>query len=231
MKNDPVKRQYMYAMKSEAIIFDMDGVLVNTEHHHIMIERGLFRKLGIGVTDEEHITYMGTATALMWERIAKNHNIQIPVKELIELNKAGIISHFTNEPEIEVMPGIPDLLKQISEMNIPLAVASSSDSATIDLILTRTGLMKYFPIRVSADMVKNSKPEPDIFLLAAEKLNTDPSKCIVIEDSSNGIKAAKAAGMFCVAYKGDSPWEVDHSQADLRIHDFGKLLPQLRDRF
>jgi beta-phosphoglucomutase len=223
-KNQPVPNlKKMTGKFLKAIIFDMDGVLVNTEPHHIIIEKQLFAGLNLNITEEEHGTYMGKSTDVMWMEIIRKHNLSYKLQELTERNKKEIIRYFTEMKEIELMPGIVNILEKLFEKRVPMAVASSSDAETIEIILSRTGLSKYFHYRVSSGMVKKSKPAPDIFLYTADLLSVKPEECIVIEDSENGIKAAKAAGMFCVAYRGKSPGTQDQSLADEYISDFSHL--------
>ena len=215
--------------KLEAVIFDMDGVLVDSELHHIKIEKKLFQKLGLSVSDEEHADYMGTATNTMWEKVKRNHHADIDVAEMVQLNYRECNRHFSSLEKLEPMPGLTEVLKILHDRNIPMAVASSSGLETIEIILEKTGLYTYFQKVVSSSMVSHSKPAPDIFLHAASRLKVDPAKCIVIEDSSNGVKAAKAADMYCVAYSGAV---TSHPQpgADFQINHFdelGRILKQL----
>jgi beta-phosphoglucomutase family hydrolase len=207
----------------KAIIFDMDGVLVNTEPHHIIIEKKLFAGLNLNIPEKEHSTYMGKATDVMWMEIIQKHNLTYKVQELTERNKTALVKYFSELKEIELMPGIINVLEKLYQKKIPMAVATSSDAETIEIILSRTGLSKYFLYRVNSNLVKRSKPEPDIFLYTADLLSVKPDECMVIEDSENGIKAAKSAGMFCVAYTGKSSGSQDQSLADECINDFFQL--------
>jgi beta-phosphoglucomutase len=207
----------------KALIFDMDGVLVNTEPHHIFIEKKLFASLKLNITDEEHNTYMGKANDVMWRELIQKYNLPYKLQELAERNKKEIVKFFSELKEIELMPGIINILEKLYQKRIPMAVASSSIAETIEIILSRTGLRKYFLYRVNSGLVKRSKPAPDIFLYTADLLSVKPEQCMVIEDSENGIKAAKAAGMFCVAYTGKSSGSQDQSSADECIDDFSQL--------
>jgi HAD superfamily hydrolase (TIGR01509 family) len=207
----------------KAVIFDMDGVLVNTEPHHVIIEKKLFSGLNLNITEEEHSSYMGKATEVMWMEIIRKHNLPYKVQVLTDRNKKAIINYFSVLKEIEVMPGVLTVLEKLYRKRIPLAVASSSDAETIRIILSRTDLSKYFLYKVTSGLVERSKPAPDIFLYTAALLSVKPEECIVIEDSANGIKAAKAAGMFCIAYTGKSTGTQDQSLADETIDDFSQL--------
>jgi len=209
----------------EAVIFDMDGVLVNSEPFYVEVEQINFRQLGLEISEEEHQTYQGTATDRMWELIKKRHGVEQPVNELVEMTNNLVTPYFNSMEKIEAMPGVETLIKKLKEKGIPLALASSSYSDVIEIITQKTGLKKYFDVVVDSQMAGASKPEPEIFLLAAQKLGVQPEKCLVIEDSTNGIKAAKAAGMFCVAFAGPGSELQDQSQADWIVSDFNLPIP------
>jgi len=203
-----------------AVIFDMDGVLVNSEPFYVEVEQTNFRQLGLEISEEEHQTYQGTATDQMWKIIKERHSLKQPVDELVEMTNSLVTPYFSSLVEMEPMPGVEQLIKKLKEKGFPLALASSSTPDVIDIILKKTGLRKYFDVVVDSQLAGASKPEPDIFMLAAKKLAVQPKKCLVIEDSTNGIKAAKSAGMFCIAFAGPGSELQDQSQADIIVSDF-----------
>ena len=209
--------------KPQAVIFDMDGVLVDSEPFHVQNEKLMFHKLGLDISDEEHARYMGTATDVMWEQIIRERNLSLDVAETTMQTIQQEIPYFQSFDKIDPMPGLVNLLEKLQKSGIPMAVASSSDKAIIDIILEKSGLRKYFQHAVSSSEVGKSKPEPDVFLHAAKLLGVAPENCIVFEDSRNGIKAAKAAGMVCIAYSGGNSGHQNQSQADRRISDFNEL--------
>jgi beta-phosphoglucomutase len=214
----------------KAIIFDMDGVLVNSEPHHVKIEKQLFARLNLEIGDEEHSSFMGKSSFQMWEEIIRKYNLPQKAKELADINTDKIIEYFSQLGEIELMPGIMDLLEYLSEKEIPLALASSSDAKTIKIILSRTGLDKFFRYKVSSESVGKSKPSPDVYLYTAGLLEVDPERCLVIEDSANGIRAAKSAKMVCIAYKGVSSLIQGQELADGCIEDFSGL-PEMLQKY
>ena len=207
-----------------AVIFDMDGVLINSETFYSEMEQVHFKMLGLNIPHEEHVTYQGTATDEMWRTIKEKHGVPHSLEELVEMTGSLTIPVFQGMEEIPLMPKITDLLEFLKGRNIPLALASSSYPDVIDIVLDKSGLRKYFPITVNSKMVGKSKPAPDIFLLAAKLLGVDPGQCLVIEDSTNGIRAARDAGMYCIAYNGPGAEFQDQSQAQQIITDYGEII-------
>lgn len=207
-----------------AVIFDMDGVLINSEPFYFEVEKQNFEKLGLNISDEEHQTFQGTATDLMWKTLKVKYKLPLSISELVEMTNSIVTPYFRSLENIVPMPGVKTLIQHLSEKKVPLAVASSSYPDVIQLILEKTGLKKYFTVVVDSQMAGASKPAPDIFLLAAKKLGILPENCLIIEDSTNGIKAAKAAGMKVVAFAGPGSEFQDQSGADWVIKDFGELI-------
>ena len=207
-----------------AVIFDMDGVLVDSEPFYTSVERDNFEKLGLNISMKEHKTYQGTATDLMWKKLTEKYNLTQTVEQLVEMTNSMVTPYFQSLKAIETMPGVRELIKDLCHKKIPLAVASSSYADVIEIILQKTGLKKYFSTIVNSQMVGSSKPKPDIFLLAAKNLGVSLEKCLVIEDSTNGIKAAKRAGMFCIAFAGPGSEHQDQSEADLIVKSFDEIV-------
>jgi beta-phosphoglucomutase family hydrolase len=209
--------------KPQAVIFDMDGVLVDSEPFHYKNETRMFKKLGINISDEEHANFTGVATDVMWQIISQTRELPYSVAALTELTVIESNHYFGSLEKIEPLPGLVGLLEKLNAIGIPLAVATSSDAVTMRNILEKSGLRKYFRFTVCRNDVANSKPAPDVFLRAAHLLGVEPKDCVVFEDSRNGIKAAKAAGMYCIAYSGSNSGDQDQSLADRRIADFNEL--------
>ena len=196
----------------------MDGVLVDTEPHHTILEQGLFDHFNIKISEEEHVTYMGKTSEKMWQEIVRDKNLPEDVMTYLTKHEEEAKNYFTQLTDLHPIPGLVDILNYLTETGVPIAVASSSSPAMIETILKKTGLTKYFNLTVSSVETGKSKPEPDVFLLTASRLNIKPENCMVIEDSGNGIKAAKAAGMLCIAYCNN-----EKSSADEYINEFREL--------
>jgi HAD superfamily hydrolase (TIGR01509 family) len=206
----------------KAIIFDMDGVLVNSEPAHYNADTALFEKLGINISDKERELFLGVSAEWMWNYILRKYPVGLSKKEILELDVATR-SKFLLEPNHpEVNPGLEALLMRINNAGLPLAVASSTVKSILEPLLRELNLLKYFNHFVAGDQVKHAKPAPDVFLLASEMLQIPPNLCLVIEDSPNGIKAAKSAGMNCIGYVPSEHSEALF-QADYIIRHFDEL--------
>jgi len=207
----------------EAVIFDMDGVLVNSEPFYVEMEKKNFNMLGLDISDEEHQTYQGTASDYMWKTIIQKHHLDKPLEELVKMTNSLVTPFFQSLPYIDPMPGVKELIEFLHTRGVPFALASSSYPDVIQIILEKTGLKPFFNVIVDSLMAGKSKPEPDIFLLAAIQLGVNPENCLVIEDSANGIEAARRAGMFCVAFNGPGAEFQDQSKAGRIISDFEEV--------
>jgi len=202
-----------------AVLFDMDGVLIDSEPIYFEIEQQSFAHFGVTVGEEEHHSYVGTTLESMWRSIRHRHRLSPPVEELLAYHQERVLSEMGRR-ELRPTEGVERFVRSLSESKIKAAVASSSSHALIDIILNRTGLRSLFTVCVSGEDVERGKPEPDIFLRAAALLGLAPSACLVIEDSFNGIRAARKAGMSCVGFKNPNSGKQDLSLADSTIDRF-----------
>lgn len=218
----------MYLKDFKAFIFDMDGVLVDTENLYKVIERELFEKVGANVGKDEHISYQGSSNPVMWSLIKEKHGLPHPVDELVGITEDKVISYFSDVPVIQPMQGVIELLDFLRSRGIKLALASSSTIDVIRIILLKTGLAPNFEVIADCTEAGAGKPDPAIFLLAQRKLGIPREQCIVIEDSTNGIKAALAAGMRCIAYNGPGSEHQDQSAANWRISEFREIIRDMR---
>jgi len=205
----------------KAVLFDMDGVLIDSELMRLEQLQGIFKSMDIVMSNEEYIKFIGTSSIHMWGAIKDKYKLNFSLEELINKDR-GEYFNYLSSPETKITPikGIPEFLKYLLKNNIKMAVASSSPIDVIELIIQSFNFKKYFLALVTGDYVKSSKPEPDIFLYAAEKLGVLPAECVVIEDSSNGVKAAKKAGMKCIGFRNLNSGNQDLSKANIIIDSF-----------
>jgi beta-phosphoglucomutase family hydrolase len=217
----------------EAVIFDMDGVLIDSEPFHLVVNERIFEDLGINMSEDEYHSFIGTTHKDMWTIIKNRYNLPQSVPELVNMQVSGNIDYIKNE-EIQSIKikGITDLLSRISRENIKIGIASSSPNEVINLVIKKLNISDYFSAIVGGEEIKKGKPAPDIFLKAAKRLEEKPSDCIVVEDSKNGTLAAKAAGMKCIGFKNPNSGNQNLEKADLIIDNYDSLtVKTLRDLF
>jgi len=217
--------------KIKAVIFDMDGVLADTEPVYYKVEQKLFKSLGLNITPEIHHTFVGMSMKLIWEKIKETNYLDLSDEELINLHKKLMIRGIKTSTNLQPVNGIIPLLQFLIENNIEIAVASSSSHKLINVILTSIGIKKYFPLIISGDDVPVGKPAPDIFLRTLEELKICAENAVVVEDSTNGIFASKEAGIPCIAYKNPNSGNQVLDKADMIITDFEKFHNYLKKEF
>lgn len=203
----------------------MDGVIIDSEPIHQECERRVFSLLGIRISEEEHDALIGTTDKTMWQRLGKAHDLPIKTAEIIELKKSLYMECLKQETCLRPISRIPELIVSLVKNGFTLALASSSPRQQIDYILERFGIKDFFWATVSGEDVETGKPDPDIFLKAAGLVGVEPGACLVIEDSYNGVTAAKKAGMKCVGFANPNSGNQDLSNADLIIRSFTELSP------
>lgn len=202
----------------KGIIFDMDGVLIDSEPLHKEIEQQMLKELGVDLPHDEHVKFAGVGKEF-WN-IIKNrcgYNRDVTAEWLHEEKRERYLKALTAEPIIPIA-GVIALVAEAHKRDIPLAVASSSSSFLIHLVLKAIGIDNFISCIVSGEEVPNNKPSPDIFLRTAKLMQLDPKDCLVVEDSANGVRAAKEAGMVCVAYLNLNSGKQDLTLADHLVH-------------
>ncbi|MGH4139365.1 HAD family hydrolase [Clostridium sp.] len=208
----------------KAVIFDMDGVIIDSEPTHIKLENETYKKLGIEITEDEHHSFVGATSNYMWEALKNKYKLNQTIEELTQYDRNKYFKHLnSDECEILLIDGVKDLIEELHGNGVKLAIASSSPLNVIDAIAKKFHIEEYFEAFVTGDDVKRSKPEPDIFIFAAKKLGVSAENCIVIEDSHNGVLAARKAGMKCVGINSDPEGRQDISTADLVINNFKEI--------
>ncbi|MBW7476906.1 HAD family hydrolase [Paenibacillus oenotherae] len=207
-----------------AVIFDMDGVLVDSEPLYFEIEKSSFASHGFSLNEVEHHAYVGIPLRTMWEQLKDRFGLELSADELLAGHEGQVIKSMADTAELSPIEGVTALIGRLREEGIPIALASSSSLALIDTILTKVGLKSDFQVVVSGEQVPRGKPAPDIFLRAAELLGVSPAECLVIEDSHHGVTAAKAAGMTCIGYFNPNSGKQDLSQADRVITSYEEII-------
>jgi len=214
----------------KAVIFDMDGVIVNSEPYHKEVEKEIFDTLKISPSIEDSHFFIGISAEKMCKFLIDKFKLDITVEKLIELDNKIRVDYMSKQ-DIQPMPGVISLIKEIKQNNIQLALASSSSHDLINVFTEKLNIKNYFDVIVSGYDVKHGKPDPDIFILTAEKLKINRDECIVIEDSANGVKAAKNAKMICLGYKNKDAFSQNLSIADYIIEDFNNINFEMINNF
>lgn len=207
----------------QTVIFDMDGVIVDTEPVHHYAYNQQFKQLGITISPELYASFTGNSTKNIFERLKAHFDLTQEVADLVQAKRQLFNDAFDSKEDLYLLEGVEDLIKELHANGMQLVLASSSAHVTIQRIFKRFNLHQYFSHIVSGEDFPKSKPHPAIFLKAAELAQTPVSQCIVIEDSTNGILAAKAAGIYCIGYDSFHSKLQDYSLADQIITNFKEL--------
>lgn len=205
------------------VIFDMDGVIVDTEPVHHYAFRQHFELLNINVSPEMYASFTGNSTRNVFQKLKNHFQLTHEIDDLIDTKRQLFNEAFDKKEDLFLLDGVKDLIKELYQNGMQLVLASSSAKVTINRIFTRFHLHPYFAHIVSGEDFENSKPDPAIFVHAAFLSETPKENCIVIEDSTNGIKAAKAAGIYCIGYDSPNSKLQDYSLADWTISNFSEL--------
>jgi HAD superfamily hydrolase (TIGR01509 family) len=199
----------------------MDGVIIDTEPLYLELNQGFFGRCGITVSVEEQMTYAGASGYKMWSEIKAKYGLPQSVDWLIDNEKQGIYRMLEQAESIPVVDGVRGLLEELRRLPVRVGLASSSPSRTVSLVLERLSLRPHFEAIVGGEEIVNGKPEPDIFIECAKRLGTPPECAIVLEDSVNGVRAGKAAGMKVIAFENPNSGPQDLAGADLRVDNLG----------
>jgi HAD superfamily hydrolase (TIGR01509 family) len=204
-----------------AIVFDMDGVLIDSEPLHLLAYQRFLADFGLTFLEEDNHNFLGMKDVDCAKHLLERHKLDITALEFVAKKEAVLHTLFLEQ--LKIQPGVLKTLEHAQRLNIPSAIASSATMPTIELVVEITGTRKYFRHLCSGDEVPNGKPAPDVFLLAAERLSAKPSECLVIEDTFNGVCAAKAAGMMCIAIPCQATRHQDFAHADLVLNSMDEV--------
>lgn len=211
----------MKNMKS-AIIFDFDGVIIDSESIRYKTYKELFLKEYSVELPDKDVTFVGRTPSENMVYFLKMYNLKGNVNELMDKRKELLNNVFSKKENIKPIPGLFGLLKQLQSNEIKLAIASSSSEEYVTNILKYLNLADTFDVVVTGDMVTKGKPDPEIFIKVVNMLNEKRESCVVIEDAINGIAAAKAAGIKVIAITSFFSRE-ELSSADKIVDDLGQI--------
>ena len=210
----------MNRIRIKALIFDMDGTLVDSEPLHLSAYQSVLARHDQEFSEEENRKYLGQKDLEMASDLISRRGLTLSPRDLVSAKDEEFFSMVTKAPP---MAGVMETLEEAKREGLRLAVASSSNMQTVELIIRSLGIIDYFEHLITGDQVANGKPAPDIFLLAAERMEVKPQECLVLEDTDAGVHAAKRAGMFCVAIPCEATKHQSHDEADSRLKSMAEL--------
>ena len=207
----------------KAVLFDMDGVIVDTEPLHRKAYHQMFDAVDIKVDSVLYESFTGQSTINICKRLVTHFELEETPEHLMGLKRKYYKHLFTHDDELALIDGVLELIKDYHANNVTLVLASSASMTGINQIFERFDLDPYFSAKFSGADLQQSKPHPEIFIKAAAATGYKKEECMVIEDSTNGIKAAHAAGIFCTAFKSEHSTGQDYTLANLVVSDFKEI--------
>lgn len=210
-------------MPLKAVLFDMDGVIVDTEPLQRKAYHETFKYYRMQVSDAEYSTFLGKSTKEVCSNLVERHQLNVTAEEFMKRKRAYFKDFFDHDPDFDLIPGVKELIMDYHKNGLKLVLATSASRHTIHEVFDRFKIEEFFHEQISGDELQHSKPDPEIFLLAAKLSGEDKKNCMVIEDSTNGIKAANNAGIFVCGFKSPHSIGQDYSTAQKVITDFGQI--------
>jgi len=204
-----------------SVLFDMDGVVIDSQPVASRMMRETAARLGIPMSEEDFAAWAGLSGNQFWTLMRSRHNLPEP----IEFYRAAydVAEEIRRYADLAPVEGAVELMDALAAAGVRLALATSGSARRMNAVLDLFGMQDRFAAKVCADDVAVSKPEPEIFLTAARRLGAPPARCVVIEDSTHGLEAARRAGMRTIGFTGCLTPGHDLSAADLVIDSLRKL--------
>lgn len=207
-----------------AVIFDMDGIMIDSEPLWEKTERILLARRNIDYSPDYRDKIVGLNQRDSGRLLVDTFDLEETVEEIINERISILTSIY--EKELELIPALLPLLERLGEEGYGLAVASSSPLRVVSFVLDMFSLRGHFLAVVSGDSVANGKPHPDIYVHTAETLGVTPAECVAIEDSINGLRSAKGAGMYCIAVPDKRLTPAQFKDADVILGSLREITPE-----
>lgn len=212
-------------MRPAAFIFDMDGVIIDSELLHSRTKLDTCHHFGLSFDENDLIHYMGrTSDDMFAEVMAREHRDDLKLEDLVSYKREHYLSLIL-QGEAKPIPGALDLIRALYQAHIPLALATSSWQKVMDAVLDSFAIRPYFQSVLSGSTLPKSKPDPTIYLLSAERLGVSPQTCMVLEDTKSGVTAAKRADMYCIGFRSPHSGKQDLSLADRVVNKLTEIVP------
>lgn len=229
--NPDLPKDSPYAIRRELLrpnlntfIFDLDGVIINSEPLHLQMANDILEPHGIEIPWLDYEPFIGGKDIDFYRYVQQLAPLKLTAEELVADYKHRLDVYFNEAVSVPIIPDIVNLVKCLYSEGWRLAVASSSSHVNIRHVLRAAGLIDYFPVQVSGEDVRNGKPAPDIYLEAVAQLGATAAESVAIEDSCAGTISASTAGLYTIGFQHAGSGKQDLSQADLIIDRIGKLL-------
>lgn len=208
----------------KAFIFDMDGVLIDSEPLHTRTKLSALRHYGVSFAAERLSSYVGRSTReLFCEAVTEQGLSGIDIGEMVDYKHKLYLDILRDDHDLQPIEGSKELIESLRAAALPLALASSAGRKVIESVLERFFLTDYFSAVLSGAELPRSKPDPAVYLLAAQRLKVLPEDCVVLEDSASGVAAAKSAGMYCIAYHNPHSGKQDLGKADRIVEHIAEI--------
>lgn len=207
----------------QAVIFDMDGLMIDSEPIHLQAFNTVFKEFGLEFPEEENTKYVGMPDIDEAKDMVDKYPLPITAEELVK-RKQTVFRRLFSQAIIPQL-GLMDLLEKLQDRKYKIGIASSSALEEIEFVVNGLKINKHIDVYCSAEQVQKGKPAPDVYLLAAQKLAVQPQNCLVLEDAPNGVRAGKAAGMQVFAIPSQYTKEGDFTEADKALESLTEVFP------
>ena len=211
----------------KAVIFDMDGTIVDSEPIYDQVNAEIYEKYGFNLSQEDYDRHMGANMKDIWTDILERHSVKeefshYQIEDFMEDHIHSSYQGLAEAEDLELMPGVKDWFEFLKDHGYKMIIASSSYAPVIEHVYQRFGLEQYMEGYVDGNSIENGKPAPDIFLKAAAELGVKPENCLIIEDSENGVNGAHQAGAKVIGFNRAQAESQDLSKADLIIEEYNQ---------
>lgn len=207
----------------KGVIFDMDGVIIDSEPIHVKLEKEILEEAGGDYSQIKPTDFMGTTDAELWRTLKERFHLTFSVEELIHIKRERFIA---NLDQIPLVDHVLAFMATLRARGYKLGLASANNKRAVEAVKDRFGLAKFIDVFIHGELVAKGKPDPEIFLVAAREMGLKPEDCLVIEDTRNGVLAAKRAGMKCIGFRNKNSGAQDLSAADLIVSSYQELTPE-----
>ena len=208
----------------QGFIFDMDGVIIDSEPIHSRVKLDTLQHFGLSFVPADLAKYMGrTSRAMFTDVIREQQRQDLDVEMVTAYKHQHYLDILAHGDDIGPVAGAVELIRSLHGAGVPLGLATSSNRKVIAIVIERFGLADCFQSVISGNELPASKPDPDIYLRTAKNLGLAPADCVVLEDTYNGVLAAKRAGMRCIGYRNPNSGQQDLRQADKIVDSLREL--------